>query len=351
MNLFKLSLAPIALLASALVVAQVAAKAELTASRKIVLGKISADSLKTNLKYIASDKLEGRGTPSKGLDMAADYIAAAFKSAGLKPTVGNSYFQVAEVRKSRNDETKVPVRNVIGLLPGSDPKLKDTYILVSAHYDHLGMREGGTGDTIWNGANDDGSGTVSVMELAKALSFYKPRRSIVFCCWYGEERGLLGSTYYGKNPIFPLKDTIAMVNLEQVGRTDDNEGPRVSAASMTGQDYSDVGFVFQAAGKQVGVGVEKHPQYSDDFFGRSDNQALADAGIPAHTICTAFEYPDYHRPSDTWDKVDYGNMAKIDKMVALGLMVLADSPTEPRWNESNPKTADYVAAWKKLHGK
>ena len=78
---------------------------------------------------------------------------------------------------------------------------------------------------------------------------------------------------------------------------------------------------------------------------------MADAGIPAHTICTAFEYPDYHGVGDHWDKIDYANMAKVDKMVALGLMALADSPTEPRWNESNAKTAPYVAAWKKLHSK
>lgn len=336
------------LVPAAVLFGQVSAKVDLTKERKAVIDRISADGLKGNLSFLSSDLLEGRGTPSRGLDLAAEYIAAQFRKAGLAPAVGDSYFQMSEL-KARGSEVASPVRNVIGILRGTDPRLKNTYILVSAHYDHLGKRDNMPGDNIWNGANDDGSGTVSVIELANALRGYKPKRSIVFCCWFGEERGLLGSRYYGANPIYPLKDTIAMVNLEQVGRTDDTQGPRVSAASMTGEDYSDVGTVFQAAGKLVGVGLERHPIYSDAYFGRSDNQALADAGIPAHTICTAFEYPDYHQPSDTWDKVDYPNMAKVDKMVALGLMALADSATDPKWNEANPKTARYVAAWKKLH--
>jgi hypothetical protein len=345
----------IALAASALFVVaawgQVAAKADLTPERKAVLANISAESLKGNLSFLSSDLLEGRGTPSRGLDIAAEFIAAQFRQSGIEPAVGDSYFQMSTVKATRDAAEGTPVKNVIGILRGSDPKLKDTYVLVSAHYDHLGKREGAPGDNIWNGANDDGSGTVSVMEIANALRSYKPKRSIVFACWYGEERGLLGSRFYGEHPVFPLDKTVAMVNLEQVGRTDDTEGPRVGAASMTGEDYSDVGTIFAAAGKQVGVTLEKHPQYSDAYFGRSDNQALADLGIPAHTICTAFEYPDYHRASDTWDKVDYANMAKIDRMVALGLMVLADSATAPKWNASNPKTERYVTAWKKLSAK
>jgi hypothetical protein len=340
----------ILLLPATMAIAQVQAKAELTPDRKAVLDRISVESMRKDLHYLASDELEGRATPSKGLDLAADYIAAQFKAAGVSPAVGTSYFQMSEVKESRTSDKMVPVRNVIGVLHGTDPELKDSYILVSAHYDHVGKREGLEGDNIWNGANDDASGTVSVIELARALAKYKPKRTIVFACWYGEERGLLGSRFYGENPIFPLQKTIAMVNLEQVGRTDDTEGPRVAGASMTGQDYSDVGFVFQAAGKEVGVTVEKHAQFSDAFFGRSDNQALADAGIPAHTICTAFEFPDYHKATDHADKIDYENMAKVGKMVALGLMALADSPTAPKWNEANAKTAKYVEAWKKLHG-
>jgi hypothetical protein len=316
--------------------------------QQAVLDSISASSMRGHLSYLSSDLLEGRASPSKGLDLAAEFIASEFRRAGLEPVGDDGYFQTTTLQA--RDGTTGKVRNVIGVLRGSDPVLKDTYVLVTAHYDHLGMRTTGE-DKIYNGANDDGSGTVSVIELGSALAKLKqhPKRSIVFMTLFGEERGLLGSRYYGAHPIFPIAKTIADVNLEQIGRTDDDEGPRVSAVSMTGFDYSDVGTVFQAAGKLLGVGVEKHPTFSDEFFGRSDNQALADLGVPAHTICTAFSYPDYHRVSDTWDKVDYENMAKVDRMVALALIKLADSPKEPHWNAGNPKAARYLKAWQALH--
>ena len=248
----------------------------------------------------------------------------------------------------------VKVRNVVGMLRGSDPALKDTYVLVTAHYDHVGNHgaPNDKGDHIYNGANDDGSGTVSVVELASALATLKthPKRSILFVAFFGEEKGLLGSRYYGRHPVVPIKETVADVNLEQVGRTDDAEGPRLGAAVMTGYGFSDVSDVFTAAGAAEGIRVYRHPQFSDSFFGRSDNQALADLGVPAHTLTVTFMFPDYHGPVDHWEKIDYANMAKVDRMVARGLLMIADNPVEPRWNESNPKAARYLKAWKALHG-
>ena len=167
---------------------------------------------------------------------------------------------------------------------------------------------------------------------------------------FGEERGLLGSRYYGRHPIFPLARTVADVNLEQVGRTDSSEGSQVNRASLTGFDFTDLGQTFKKAGELTGIEVYKHEQNSDAFFGRSDNQALADAGVPAHTLCVAFEYPDYHQPGDHWDKVDYVNLARTARMVALALCLVARSETAPKWNEANPKTARYVEAWRKLQG-
>jgi hypothetical protein len=253
-------------------------------------------------------------------------------------------------------ETPVKVRNVAGLLRGSDPALRDTYVIVSAHYDHLGVREGcdrQKEDCVYNGANDDGSGTVGVVELASALARLdpRPRRSILFVTFFGEELGLLGSRYYGRHPIAPLAKTVAQVNLEQIGRTDDSEGPQVGTLAVTGFDYSDVGAVLRQAGEAVGVKVYKHPTKSDAFFGRSDNQSLADAGVPAHTVSVAYEFPDYHAVGDEWPKVDYANMERIVRAVGLAALMIADDAQEPHWNEQNPKTAPYVEAWKKLHGK
>ena len=239
----------------------------------------------------------------------------------------------------------------LGSSEAQDPVLRDTYVFVTAHYDHLGMREGVSGNQIFNGANDDGSGTVSVIEIASALSTLKerPKRSIVFMTVWGEEKGLLGSRYYGRHPVFPLEKTVADINLEQVGRTDSTEGPQIANASMTGFDFSEVGNIFKAAGELTGITVYKHEGNSDSYFARSDNQALADQGVPAHTICVAFNYPDYHAPGDHWEKVDYVNMAGVDRMVALGLVMIANNPEEPKWIESNAKTARYVAAWKMRH--
>jgi hypothetical protein len=493
---------------------------KLTSDMRAAVDSISAASMREHLKFIASDELQGRNTPSPGLDRAAEYIAAQFKKAGLEAVGDDGYFQTANwVQPARNpngfslsiqsgaqtlnadatqvsfafpgalslrgrslvkvdfanaaaldalkandiegqavvtelpnlqradrarrgellqaqrafltrmeslkvamilsidrvgtngtgfspgrlidpdnrpgagaggQQSTVPVvqllgdaggklldtlapgatnatvsinvdaptdmpakiRNVIGVLRGSDKVLRDTYVLVTAHYDHLGVNPNEPGpDKIFNGANDDGSGTVSVIEIASALSKLKqrPKRSIVFMTVFGEEKGLLGSRYYGRHPIFPIEKTVADVNLEQVGRTDDSEGPQVGTCAMTGFDFSDVGEIFKAAGDLVGIKVFKHPTNSDAYFGRSDNQALADQGVPAHTLSVAYEYPDYHRVGDHWDKVDYDNMAKVDRMVAVGLLLIASNRTEPKWNEGNPKAARYLKAWRDHH--
>jgi len=247
----------------------------------------------------------------------------------------------------------IKLRNVVGLLRGSDPALRETYVMVTAHYDHIGIRGPAGTDRIFNGANDDGSGTVSVIELASALGSLKerPRRSLAFVAFFGEERGLLGSRYYGKHPIFPVDRTVADVNLEQIGRTDSSEGPQVAAASLTGFGYSDVSTVLVAAGRAEGVTVSGHPRNSDAYFGRSDNQSLADLGVPAHTLCVAFQYPDYHGAGDHWEKVDYGNMARIDRMVARALLAIADDPAEPKWDEANPRAARYLRARKARPGR
>jgi Zn-dependent M28 family amino/carboxypeptidase len=213
------------------------------------------------------------------------------------------------------------------------------------------MKDTGSGDRIFNGANDDGSGTVSVVELASAFASMNPRpkRSIAFITFFGEEKGLLGSRYYGEHPVFPVSKTIADINLEQVGRTDDDEGPQVGTATITGLDYSDIGPIFQAVGEALGIKVYKHPRNSDAYFSRSDNQSLADQGVPAHTLGVAFSYPDYHGVGDEWEKIDYRNMEKIDRLVALGIYRIAENPVAPRWNPSNPKATRYLEAWKKNH--
>jgi Peptidase family M28 len=273
--------------------------------------------------------------------------AAARFYAAMKPGTSDASITAHIDAPTRK---QVTLRNVIGILRGSDPALSDTSVMLSAHYDHLGVRQGLSGDRIYNGANDDGSGVVSVIEAARALASleHRPKRSILFVTFFGEEEGLIGSQYYARHPVWPLEKTIAQLNLEQVGRTDSTEGRQVSSASLTGFDYSDLTSYVQRAGRSTGIRVYKDARNSDAYFADSDNFSLAEAGVPAETLCVAFDFPDYHAVGDEWQKIDYDNMAKVDRAVALALDLMANSEQPVQWNEANPKTAPYVRAWKHL---
>lgn len=315
------------LLAAALVLG--AAEFSLSPDVRAALELISADSLRGHVSFLASDVLEGRATPSRGLDIAAEYIAAQFRRAGLEPAGDDGYFQTAST-----------ARNVAGVLRGSDPVLKDTCVLVSAHYDHLGAH----GDRIYNGANDDASGTAAVIEMAAAFARLRerPKRSILFVAFFGEEKGLLGSRHYVAHPLFPIEKTVAGINLEQIGRTDDVAGPLFLTAYVTGFDYSDVGAILQKAGALTGVTIAKHEKDNDKYFSLSDNRPLAEAGIPAHTVSVGYIYPDYHRPGDHWEKLDYANMEKIVRGVAAGVLTIAACDEAPHWNMGIPQARVYA---------
>lgn len=329
--------------------------AQTSAEVRAALARVSADSLRGHVSFLASDALEGRNAPSRGLDIAAEYVAAQFRRAGLEPAgESGGYFQTATLASRSVPGVTYQSRNVAGVLRGSDPALRDTYVLVSAHYDHVGVRETAEGeDKIFNGANDNASGTAAVMEIASALASLKrrPRRSIVFIAFTAEEKGLLGAKFYGQHPLVPLEKTIAQVNMEVLGRTDDSEGPQVGTLTMTGFDYSEVGEILSAAGDATGIRVYKHPTNSDAFFARSDNEPLAVLGVPAHTVGAAFMYPDYHRPGDHWEKIDYANMERLVRTITLGVHTIADSQTEPRWLDANPKAAPYSRAWRERRGR
>jgi hypothetical protein len=253
----------------------------------------------------------------------------------------------ADLRLPPPHDRPVKLRNVVAVVRGTAPAPADRYILVSAHYDHVGVGESNAGDSIYNGANDNASGTATLLEIAAALKGAEGRlkRSVVFAAFFGEEKGLLGSRYYAERPLFPLEKTVLNLNLEQTGRPDGDGGGRAARASLTGFAYSTAARAFVSAGERTGVTVEPTAD-SDVYFSRSDNLAFARKGVPAHTLSVTYQYSDYHRPSDHWDKIDYENMALITRTVALGLLIASNDDEEPRWDESNPKTADYVKAWK-----
>ncbi len=280
--------------------------------------------------------------PSRRLLVAAISdlsVAEAFDSSASGERQARLSLHVAE----RASGQRV-LRNVAGLLRGSDPMLRDSYVLLTAHYDGTGLRTPDSADRIWNAANDNASGTAAVIEVASALSALreKPRRSILFLCYFGEEKGLLGSRHYASHPLVPVEKTIAAINLEQLGRTDATEGDQTGRASVTGYDYSEVGEILRLAGEQSGIEVFRSERFSDLYFVASDNIVLARMGVPSHTLCVSYQYPDYHGAADHWDRMDFANMEKVVRTTALALLFLAQSDQVPLWNESNPRAEPYA---------
>jgi Zn-dependent M28 family amino/carboxypeptidase len=244
--------------------------------------------------------------------------------------------------RARSDlEETLSLKNVAGILRGKDPELAGTAVVVSAHYDHVGMGLGS--DRVYNGANDNASGTAAVIELAAALARLpeRPRRSIVFLAFDGEERGLFGSRRYLEAPVFPLDKTVAVINLEHLGRTDSAEGTKLKTVSVTGFHYSSVGPILKEAGEGTGVVVQPQDDDGESYFTRSDNITFARKGVPAHTVAVSLTYPDYHQPGDHWDKLDYDNMAAVTRAIALAILRIADAVDVPAWNKDSPAADNY----------
>jgi hypothetical protein len=369
--LFRASVFTSVLCLLALFAVRAQAPATLTPAERALADRVSEARLRTDLTYLASDELAGRATPSPGQETAARYIAAAFQHAGLEPAGDEDYFQDSSwkittvERRGRTSRRPVPadqapevegplvtLRNVVGLLRGSDPVLRDEYVIVCAHYDHLGIRSGAAPDSIYNGADDNGSGTVTVMEMARALAMSgdRPRRSILFITWFGEEIGLLGSSWYAAHPVVPLAKTVGVVNLEMTGRTDGDGGDQTNRVSFTGFDFSDLPALFVPVGEAMGIEVFKHEQNSDRYFFASDNIALARTGVVAHTICGLFEYPDYHQLGDEVSKIDFADLTRTARLLTVGMRRLADRDQPPAWNAAKEQAAPFIEAWRKLHG-
>jgi Zn-dependent M28 family amino/carboxypeptidase len=329
----------------------------ITPEMRIVAAHITANALRGHVSFLASDLLEGRDTPSRGLNIAAEYIASQFRRMGLEPATGDSFYQAVPIPihkpkggDAADNATAGTANNVAGILRGSDPALKDTYVVVSAHYDHTGLAASGE-DRVFHGANDDASGVASVLEVANALASLHPRpkRSVLVILFCGEEKGLVGSRFYASHPLVPLDHTIAQINMEQMGRTDSPEGPHLNMMNVTGFDFSTIPALLADSGRRVQIAVIKDAQASEAYFRRSDNGPLAEAGIPAHTVSVTYEFPDYHAVGDEWQKLDYDNMAHVDQAVGIAMLRLASAVTPPKWMESNPGAMKFAEAAKKLH--
>jgi acetylornithine deacetylase/succinyl-diaminopimelate desuccinylase-like protein len=286
-----------------------------------------ANHIAGELVFLASDALQGRGSGTPDELLAATYIASELLQIGIAPAANQGYLQdVAGTFDFRTGPKQWHTRNVIGVLPGSDPKLKDQVILLTAHLDHLGIGPKVNGDAIYNGADDDASGCVAVLQLARALSQgQRPRRTVVFAFFGSEETGGQGNAYFLDHPPVPLASIVANLEFEMIGRPDAAVKP--DELWLTGYDRSNLGAELAKHGAKLVA--DPHP--AQNFFRRSDNYALAKKGIVAHTVSSYGVHKDYHQPSDDLAHIDVHHMEQVIASMIGPVEWLANSDFKPEW--------------------
>ena len=323
MNL-PLGRATLALIVSLLITASVPAQSP-----------VLEQNVRAELNFLASDAMQGRGSGTTYERIAAEYVGSQFRQFGLEPggdadANGNKGFvQRVALESARVVETW----NVIGILRGSDPAAATEAIVLSAHLDHLGVSDTLAGDKIFNGADDDASGCVAVLELARALAAGKrPRRTIYFVGFGSEERGGYGSRYFRDNPPVPLTQIVANLNFEMLGRPD----PKVGADKvwLTGYERSNLGP--ELAKQGAALVADPHPE--QHFFQRSDNYSFALRGVIAQTVSSFGLHTDYHRVTDEVSKVDFPFMTRAINSMVKPIQWLADSTFRPEWLPSQAPT-------------
>ena len=222
--------------------------------------------------------------------------------------------------------TRSKTWNAVGRLTGSDPAAAKEVILLSAHLDHVGVKPGSSGDTIFNGADDDASGSIAVLELARALAAGpRPKRTIVFAFFGSEEAGGYGSRFFADKPVVPLATIVANLQFEMIGRPDTKVPPHT--LWLTGYERSTLG---PALAKQ-GAKLVQDPHPEQSFFTRSDNIQFARRGVVAHTVSSFGLHKDYHQPSDEMKTIDFAHMTDSIRSMLAPVRWLANSGFRPDW--------------------
>ena len=293
----------------------------------IVAQTISEKYVKQHIYTLSNDSMQGRKAGTDGIEKAAKYIESEFKRIGLKSFNSESFRQEFRFINPRSSNSELlTLSNVIGLLEGSE--MKNEYVIISAHYDHLGKKDIGAGDLIFNGANDNASGVAAVLMLAE---YFKKaninKRSLLFVAFTAEEMGLVGSNYFGKT-ISP-DSIIAGINIEMIGK-ESPFGP--NSAWLTGFERSNFGTIIQK--NLSGSNYKLHPDPYKNYrlFFRSDNASLARLGIPAHTFSTSpmDKDLDYHKVTDEARTLNIGTITQTIKAIAIGtesIITGEDTPT------------------------
>ncbi|HKT61737.1 MAG TPA: M28 family peptidase [Gemmatimonadales bacterium] len=278
-----------------------------------------------DIRFLSDDRLAGRMTGSPGADTAAAYLSRRFQAVGLQQSAGG-WFQTFPISRDAPAAQIAHVggltgRNVIGVLPGHDPVLRNEAIIVGAHYDHLGLGGFGSLDPdsngkVHNGADDNASGAAMLIEIAQRLAAAPPARTVVFIAFSGEELGLLGSAYYVKQPVYPLSTTLAMINLDMVGRL--RQKRLIVYGSRSAREFPKLldslnwyaGFDLKAQG---------------DGYGPSDQSSFYAAGRPVLHFFTDL-HEDYHRTTDDWQKINVEGFEKVAAFVTGVVTALANRP-------------------------
>ena len=271
-----------------------------------------------DIRYLSDDRLAGRMTGSPGADSAAAYLARRFEQVGLQPAAGGWYqsFTVAkEAPVAQSAQVGGLVgKNVIGLLPGHDPALRNETVIVGAHYDHLGLGGFGSLDPdsagyVHNGADDNASGAAMLIQIASRLALAPPARTVLFIAFSGEELGLLGSAHYVKQPVYPLSATIAMINLDMVGRL--RNGRLIVYGARTAREFP---ALLDSLNWHAGFDLKAQ----GDGYGPSDQSSFYAAGRPVLHVFTDL-HDDYHRTTDDWQKVDPEGFRRVSNFT-MGLV-------------------------------
>lgn len=281
-------------------------------------GIVEPPRLLDDIKFLTEERLQGRATGSPGADSAAAYLARRFSEVGLQPAAGG-WFQSFAVRRDmpvarHSNAGGLIGKNVIGILPGRDPVLRNQTVVLGAHYDHLGLGGFGSLDPdstglVHNGADDNASGVAGLIQVAARLAASPPARTVVFIAFSGEELGLLGSAHYVKEPIYPLARTLAMVNLDMVGRL--RNGRLIVYGARSAKEFPALldslnwyaGFDLKAKG---------------DGYGPSDQSSFYAAKRPVLHLFTDL-HEDYHRTTDDWQKVNLDGLKRVADFT-LGLV-------------------------------
>jgi Peptidase family M28 len=263
-----------------------------------------------------------------GAGLTLDDLYVRGGQASFRPVPLSGLTVNAALPSEMVDQARAP--NVVAMLPGSDPRLRNEYIVISAHMDHVGVGEPVNGDSIYNGADDDASGTTGLLEVAQAFASMdqRPRRSIVFLHVSGEEKGLLGSEWYSDHPTLPLERIVANINVDMIGRN------HPDSVVLIGKDYSSLG---PLALRVAAAHPELHLTLGDDvwpqerFFFRSDHFNFARKEVPAIFFFSGV-HEDYHRPSDEVEKIDTDKATRIARMIFYIANEIANDPQRPRWD-------------------